>query len=236
MSLPSRQRLLLLTPSISAVRAPLSQRCISGMWGGSRSRRRRSVFTRRVNRFRSKQRALGKEDSKDIIPTEDRFSLYRFLNPWNDLSRVLPTEELLYDRVESTTRTFGIVAALMGSLAAALLTINSYDGYDADHVQLKRSVTAKGGYMHGKYDKEDETNSSTGVKRRSTVGFIEHVTFTHHVSGTSLLVSWGLQQDKLDHFYTACCSGAFYSGVLTTVISSVLNAWMAATPAVSLCN
>lgn len=157
-----------------------------------------------------------------ISPTGDQFSLIRFLNPWNDLSRVLPTEELLYDRVESTTRTFGIVAALMGSLAAALITMNSYDGYDADHVQLKRSRTGTAGYTHRKYVNDDDPNSSTSIKRRDTVGFIEHVTFTHHVSGTSLLVSWGLQQEKLDDFYAACCAGSFYSGVLTTVISSIL--------------
>jgi len=109
----------------------------------------------------------------------------------------------------------------MGSLAATLITMNSYDGYDADHVQVKRSRTGKA-YMHGKYVKDDDPNSSTSIKRRDTIGFIEHVSFTHNVSGTSLLVSWGLQQNKLDDFYTACCAGSFYSGVLTTVISSVL--------------
>ena len=59
------------------------------------------------------------------------FSPSRFFNPWNELANIVPSEELLCDKVESTTRTFGIVAALMGSLAAALLTFNPYDGYDA---------------------------------------------------------------------------------------------------------
>ena len=50
------------------------------------------------------------------------FSAQRFFNPWIALADVIPTEDLLCDKVESTTRTFGIVAALMASLAAALIT------------------------------------------------------------------------------------------------------------------
>ena len=57
----------------------------------------------------------------------------RFFNPWHELARVVPTEEMLHDKVDSTTRTFGIVGALMGSLAAALLTFNPLvDGYDTN--------------------------------------------------------------------------------------------------------
>jgi hypothetical protein len=142
------------------------------------------------------------------------FSPLRFLNPWKDLSRILPTEDIFYDRVESTTRTFGIVAALMGSLAAALLTMNTYDGYQTENVMRRRT-------NRGRRSSEEEPYSAR-IKRSDTMGFIEHVTYTHHVSGTSLLVSWGLEEEKLDDFYTACCAGSFYTGVLTTVISSVL--------------
>lgn len=160
-----------------------------------------------------------------------KFSPARFLNPWNDLSRILPTEDILYDRVESTSRTFGIVAALMGSLSAALLTMNTYDGYDTGRVEMKRLRTDNRGRLEDgrvtilprrEEDSRDNSSSATNIRRRDTLGFIEHVTFTHHVSGTSLLVSWGLEEDQLEDFYTACCAGSFYSGVLTTVISSVL--------------
>ena len=103
----------------------------------------------------------------------------------------------------------------MGSLSAALLTMNTYDGYDTGRVQVKRRTNRSGEQNGNPY-------SPLSLKRRDTMSFVEHVTFTHHVSGTSLLVSWGLCEDQLDDFYTACCAGSFYSGVLTTVISSVL--------------
>jgi hypothetical protein len=112
----------------------------------------------------------------------------------------------------------------MGSLSAALLTMNTYDGYDTGRVEMKRFRTDR-----SVLPKEENCDTSSAlsnndnkIRRRDTLGFIEHVTFTHHVSGTSLLVSWGLEEDQLDDFYTACCAGSFYSGVLTTVISSVL--------------
>ena len=142
------------------------------------------------------------------------------------MANIVPSEELLSDKVESTTRTFGIVAALMGSLAAALLTFNPYDGYDAQ----RKNEPIKSSNNISMDDKRNNMNDTTPIKRRNTLNFIEHVTFTHHVSGTSLLVSWGIEPKKLDDIYTACCAGSFYSGVLTTVLSSVINAWLAATP------
>lgn len=137
--------------------------------------------------------------------------------------------------MESTTRTFGVVAALMGSLAAALLTFQPYDGYDTNREQLKRTRTIRfNNRTERNNDKEEEDQQPfTPIQRRNTLGFVEHVTFTHHVSGTSLLVFWGIEKKYLDDIYTACCAGSFYSGVFATVLSSILNAWMAATPPVS---
>ncbi|KAL7532974.1 hypothetical protein ACHAXR_004971 [Thalassiosira sp. AJA248-18] len=137
---------------------------------------------------------------------------------------------MLHDKVESTTRTFGIVGALMGSLAAGLLTFNPYDGYDTNH----EPVRTKSDDPNNKHKNRNMDNNSLQpfsplpLKRRNTINFIEHVTFTHHIAGTSLLSSWGISQ--LDEIYTACCAGSFYSGVLTTVLSSIINAWLAATP------
>ena len=106
----------------------------------------------------------------------------------------------------------------MGSLSAALLTINSFDGYDAGRVDLERRQRTN----RTRAGRDEDGSKNGAIRRRDTLGFIEHITFTHHVSGTSLLVSWGLEEGSLDDFYTACCAGSFYSGVLTTVISSVL--------------
>ena len=192
------------------------------------------------NRFRAerRKRATKKKaapsssnvDNTSRIATNKTFSLKRFLNPWDDLADIIPHEESLCDKVENTTRTFGIVAALMGSLAAALLTFNPYDGYD--------TTTSREPLRDVDDECDDITNqqqqeqpfSPMPLKRRNTLNFIEHVTFTQHVSGTSLLVSWGIPKSQLDEIYTACCAGSFYTGVLTTVLSSIINAWLAATP------
>lgn len=163
----------------------------------------------------------------------NKFSPRRFFNPWEELANIIPSEEMLSDKVESTTRTFGIVAALMGSLAAGLLTYNTYDGYDTN--KEREPVRNESNNPNNNENKNRNNNtqqpfSPLPLKRRNTISFIEHVTFTHHISGTSLLVSWGIPGSKLDDIYTACCAGSFYSGVLTTVLSSVINAWLAATP------
>ena len=190
----------------------------------------------------------------------NKFSPERFFNPWKTLAEICPSEDMLSDKVESTTRTFGIVSALMGSLAAALLTLNPYDGYDANRLPIVSSGDALHEYgpssqkQNTSTDNDDIHNHATTnngdtcnknvsygnqpppfsplpLKRtKTTNNFIEHVTFTHHTSGTSLLVSWGIPESKLDDFYTACCAGSFYTGVGTTVLSSIINAWLAATP------
>lgn len=171
------------------------------------------------------------EIAKPKTHAQDKFSIMRFLNPWQELSNIVPSEEMLHDKVESTTRTFGIVAALMGSLAAALLTFNPYDGYDTETVRgdsINNSSVRSRQMSDG--NSQEPFSPLQPLKRRNTINFIEHVTFTHHIAGTSLLVSWGIKESQLDEIYTACCAGSFYSGVLTTVLSSVINAWLAATP------
>lgn len=199
---------------------------------------------------RAERRRAIKESSSDSLPMKrssattkgvDEFSLKRFLNPWIDLAEVIPHEEALQERVESTARTFGIVAALIGSVAAGLLTFTPHDGYDAT---TTRQPTRLGdGNNMTNYTQQEETKqqllqserqqqpfSPLPLQRRNTLNFIEHVTYTQHVSGTSLLVSWGIPKSELDDIYTACCAGSFYTGVLTTVLSSIITAWLSATP------
>ena len=140
---------------------------------------------------------------------------------------------MLYDKVEATTRTFGIVAALMGSLAAALFAINPYDGYDAnrepvDEPSLDRSTTED--EPRHRNDRLPPFSPLLPPRRRADHDFVEHVAFTQRVSETSLLLSWGVPRNRIDDVYVACCAGSFYCGVGTTVLSSVINAWLAATP------
>ena len=102
-------------------------------------------------------------------------------------------------KVESTTRTFGIVAALMASLAAALITFNPSDGYDTQWINSEpptpqtqtrdeiRRIDGKKDSTNDNYKIMQQPSSPQPIKRRNTLNFIEHVTYTHHVSGTSLL-------------------------------------------------
>eukprot|EP01082_Thalassiosira_pseudonana_P008988 g7906.t1 g7906 contig26:537450-538770(-) len=202
------------------------------IWG--RSKRRSNTASRARGKRRNKRVRAGENPLLVGVSRDEmsRFSIKRFLNPWDDLTLIVQNEDILYDKVESTTRTFGVVAALMGSLAAALLTFQPYDGYDTNREQLKRTRTIKfNNRTERNNDKEGEDQQPfTPIQRRNTLGFVEHVTFTHHLSGTSLLVFWGIEKKYLDDIYTACCAGSFYSGVFATVLSSILNAWMAATP------
>jgi hypothetical protein len=224
MAIPRRLLPLQTVLQSTSITQSNTTRQISIGWGGSKSRRRRILS--RSSKWRRKRNADKLFTSKPTttnIPPNTPFSPHRFLNPWYDLSRILPTEDILYDRVESTSRTFGIVAALMGSLSAALLTMNSCDGYnfDAGKAAMEHQQRRRRTYNRDNLE-EPYSPRTANIRRRDTLGFIEHVTFTHHVSGTSLLVSWGVGEERLDDFYTACCAGSFYSGVLTTVISSVL--------------
>jgi len=198
----------------------------------NRSRRSRAERRRAIEKAsRSSPAVKNNGNIADTITKNNDFSLKRFLNPWNDLADIIPHEEALSDKVESTTRTFGIVAALMGSLAAALFTFNPYDGYDTTTSREPiRDVNDTRNGINQQQQQQQQPFSALPLKRRNTLNFIEHVTFTQHVSGTSLLVSWGVPKSQLDDIYTACCAGSFYTGVLTTVLSSIINAWLAATP------
>ncbi|KAL9183297.1 hypothetical protein ACHAXT_005084 [Thalassiosira profunda] len=214
-------------------------------WNG-RPQQHPKALLPRIQNPNGGHEGLGGGGNSDGLPNatgassgEGGFSPGRFFNPWRELATVVPSEDVLSDKVESTTRTFGIVAALMGSLAACLLTFNRYDGYDAvrDGPE-QRKETESNADGSGENDESNDSSSNDNsqlplapsLSRRPTRNFVEHVTYTHHVAGTSLLVSWGVDEARLDDLYTAACAGSFYTGVLTTVLSSVINAWLAATP------
>jgi hypothetical protein len=96
----------------------------------------------------------------------------------------------------------------MGSLAAALFTFNPYDGYVPQRQEVERQFVTEG----ARYVTQLEEQHPLPLQRRNTLGFIERVTFTQHVSGTSLSVSLGTPKSKLDDIHTSCCAGSFYSG------------------------
>lgn len=167
-----------------------------------------------------RRKDVGDEASTRILSdggmeTPTRSAPRRFFNPWHDLADVCE-DPVLSDKVDSVTRTFGVVAALMCSLSAALLAVNP--------LPPEAEETSNPGH-------QDQNGSADSVETKSTdKGLIEHVALTEHVSGTSLLVSWGVPPAKLHDIYMACCAGSFYGGVGATGLSAVLNAWLAATP------
>lgn len=179
-------------------------------------RPKRNFFTRRIYRQphhadqrtprqkrRDKVRGDGEQSSVKVRP-----DFVRLFDPWHDLANVLSQDNILSDKVDSVTRTFGVVAALMSSLSAALIAAGGYSSWGEKMGSDKRN-TAKPG---------------------ETVGVAEHIAATQKVSGTSLLVSWGVPREELHGIYTACCAGSFYSSVTAMGLSAVINAWLAATP------
>ena len=54
---------------------------------------------------------------------QNRSTMMQILDPWYDLATVTKDEHVLVDKVDSVTRTFGVVAALLASLSAALYSV-----------------------------------------------------------------------------------------------------------------
>lgn len=143
----------------------------------------------------------------------------RFLNPWVDLS-VVTDDLILADKVESVTRTFGVVGALMCSLSAAALAVNPSAPANKvdDSSSNKNNGVTNETSVHGENQEDMISN------------FVKAFITTNHVAGTSLLVSWGMPPHQLPEYYSACCAGSFYSAVCAMGLSAVLNAWLGCTP------
>jgi hypothetical protein len=65
--------------------------------------------------------------------------------------------------------------------------------YVPQRQEVERQFVTEG----ARYATQLEEQHPLPLQRRNTLGFIEHVTFTQHVSGTSLSVSWGTPKSKL---------------------------------------
>ena len=203
-------------------------------------------YTRVIYQYPSKKGGNGNGDTSHDIPEilpqaspKTRPNVVRFLNPWVDLSNVTD-DAVLAQKVDSVTRTFGVVAGLMCSLSAAALAV--IPSADEEHTRgnngissgKKRDDLVK--ESQSKSAKANENNCSTGVvkgamiRRQNTKSM--YSPNGQQVSGTSLLATiGGLSSKDLADVYAACCAGSFYSSVCAMGLSAVLNAWLACTPA-----
>ena len=144
---------------------------------------------------------------------------------------VTTDDTLLSFKVESVTRTFGVVAALMCSLSAASLVVipsASMDDDDDDEYEREAIATPVATTSDSEIISDMEASPTTTAKTTTTTTTRSAST---HVSKSSLLVHWvGLSPKTTHDWYTASCAGAFYSSVCAMGLSAVINAWLAATP------
>ena len=169
----------------------------------------------------------------EILPSStpiNRSSLARFLNPWIDMADVTD-DDILAFKVESVTRTFGVVAALMCSLSAAALAVMpaSAPTEDEDLNDEEALFTNMRELSHN--NNHDSIRQEEETILESILQHLMNVMNTNHVAGTSLLVSWGVPAKQLSDIYSACCAASFYSSVCAMGLSAVLNAWLGCTPA-----
>jgi hypothetical protein len=141
---------------------------------------------------------------------KERHPIARFFNPWIDLANVTP-DHILAVKVDSVTRTFGVVAGLFCTLSAAALAVTP-SALDVKEVSKEVSQETK------------------ERQERKDKGIFEHIIYTNHVAGTSLLASWEVSGKKISDSYAACCAGSFYSSVCAVGLSAVVNAWLSCTP------
>jgi len=175
-----------------------------------------------------------------------RSQLARFFNPWIDLANTSTDDTLLAFKIESVTRTFGVVAALICSLSAAALTVTPSAADDEPQEDCSKAddqndSTSNGAQLSGEkefecspqttYTNADHTKllaAPPNSSSRSSNSFLEH--HATHVAGTSLLLHHGMSERGTADFYVGCCAASFYSSVSALGLSAVLNAWVAATP------
>lgn len=150
-----------------------------------------------------------------------RSPLVRFLNPWIDMANATD-DAILAFKVESVTRTFGVMAALMASLSAAALAVTpsstNDEDYENDEALLANNIR--------------EVSSTEQPAQELTIleDILQHIVSSNDVAGTSLLVSWGVPPKKLSDIYSACSAASFCSSISAVGLASALNAWLGCTP------
>ena len=204
-------------------------------------------YTRVIYQYPSKKVGNGNGDTSHDIPEllppspRTRSNVVRFINPWVDLSNVTD-DAVLAQKVDSVTRTFGVVAGLMCSLSAAALAV--IPSADEEHSIGSKNNGIRSGKSRDDLVKESQSDSATINVKKCSTGVDKGSMIRHHntqsmynpngqqVAGTSLLATiGGLSSKELADIYAACCAGSFYSSVCAMGLSAVLNAWLACTPA-----
>ena len=148
--------------SISPRRYFFSKRKRSGRSKGSlRSRIERKLLEKELASENTTTTTTTKLSSyatnKNPHPLKPRSEIMRYIDPWYDLATLCSKknqEDLLIDKVDSATRIYGVVAALMCSLSAALLAVDFpsiYNASDDDN------------YNNGDYDNNDCANDNEDV-------------------------------------------------------------------------
>lgn len=131
-------------------------------------------------------------------------------------------DAILAFKVESVTRTFGVVAAVMASLSAASLAVTPSAPPPQDDNDEQALLANMKEVSHDASQQQQEVTLLEGI--------LEYIVYTNHVAGTSLLVSWGVAPKKLADIHSACCAASFCSSITAMGISSALNAWLGCTP------
>ena len=115
--------------------------------------------------------------NKNPHPLKPRSEIMRYIDPWYDLATLCSKknqEDILIDKVDSATRIYGVVAALMCSLSAALLAVDFpsiYNESDDDN------------YNNGDYDNNNDCaneNEDVDWKVRGHAGNYNQNRRHHH--------------------------------------------------------
>jgi hypothetical protein len=157
----------------------------------------------------------------------------KFLDPWYDLAAVTKDEHTLVDKVDSVTRTFGVVAALLASLSAALYSVQLpirttskiIDTIHNDNNYTSRRQLLDSSFKYDEDNTPNEKKSTTPSTTTTTAGTSQPDEISKNNTANTA---------NIDEYYIGCCAISFYSSMCATGISAVLNAWLAATPSGSI--
>lgn len=170
----------------------------------------------------------GPETQSPATTTTNRSPLVRFLNPWIDMANVTD-DDILAFKVESVTRTFGVVAGLMCSLSAAAIVVTP-SAANVDEETNEKEVLSNIQQVNDSTTNATSANDQRQDENTLLESLLKYIVNTDHVAGTSLLVQWGVPPKQLADIYSACCAAAFYNSVCAMGLSAVLNAWLGCTP------
>lgn len=140
-------------------------------------------YTRVIYQYPSKKVGNGNGDTSHDIPEllppspRTRSNVVRFINPWVDLSHVTD-DAVLAQKVDSVTRTFGVVAGLMCSLSAAALAV--IPSADEEHSIASKNNGIRSGKKRDDLVKESQSDSATINVKKCSTGVDKGSMIRHH--------------------------------------------------------